>query len=190
MGLTAYKVWASGDILTAADMNAYVRDNGRWLAADVSAGGAYSKPMFRFYKIATQTGITSGDALTLDGARFTTAGNTSVSSNSHVDIGLTDSGVYLIGANVRFNATYPGSAGGNFALTFKANGATTIAVADGLAYDAAGAKNHYAHLSTAWRFVNGDYFELLATFTSLTSVDLVGGSERSPDVWGVWIGKG
>lgn len=32
MPYTSWKSWATSEVLTSADMNAYVRDNGRWLS--------------------------------------------------------------------------------------------------------------------------------------------------------------
>lgn len=106
MSLTAWKTWASGDVLTAADMNTYLRDNGRWLSRNATGGA----PLVRVYNSADLT-VVSGSEFTVTfdtdlvdlGALHNTGSNT-----ERITAGTGQAGWYLVGASLIWDSNATG----------------------------------------------------------------------------------
>lgn len=102
MGLTAWKTWASGDTLTAADMNTYVRDNGRWMSGNATGGS----PNCRVYNSTTFNVAGSTDTnVTFDSERYDDGGMHSTSTNTdRITVPSGGDGIYLVFGTVIFGA--------------------------------------------------------------------------------------
>jgi hypothetical protein len=102
MGLTNWKTWASGDTLTASDMNTYVRDNGRWLSGNASG----SSPNCRVYNSTNFNVAGSTDTnVTFDSERYDQGGmHSTVTSTDRLTVPAGGAGIYLVYGTVIFGA--------------------------------------------------------------------------------------
>lgn len=182
MAITAWKTWASGDILTAVDVNTYVRDNGRWLSHH-STGGA---PMCRVFH-STSYAHTSGNAIPYNSEDFDPfAMHDTVSNNSRLTVPSGGAGKYLVAASVRVDTTATPT-NGAITGTIHVNGSTTIASENNADLDINVA---VVFTPTAlWNASAGDYFETVVTYSGVASVNVTRDGRRSPEMWAIWLGE-
>jgi hypothetical protein len=102
MPLTSWKTWASGDTLTAADMNTYVRDNGRWLSGHTTGGS----PNCRVYNSTNFNVAGSTDTnVTFDSERYDDGGMHSTATNTdRLTVPSGGDGIYIVFGTVIFGA--------------------------------------------------------------------------------------
>lgn len=182
MAWTTPKTWAVGEILTAANMNLYQRDNTRWLSHG-STGGA---PMCRFY-VTTATTAANDTLTTLGSAnptveRFDNGGMHSTATNpSRITVPSGGGGLYLVGAC----ALWSGSTAGYRELGLTRTGAMQYNDRRNAASVAVPTANSVAGLieSTA-----AGYFEAKVKQNSGASLTVTRSSAASAEVWAVWMG--
>lgn len=135
----------------------------------------------RVYNSAALTLTTAvSTALTFDTERYDVGGLHSTSANtSRITIAL--AGVYEVGGSASFDTNTTGLRG----LSIRLNGTTTIA----LARDAPITGDETVMiLSAAYRFVAGDYVELIARQTSGGNLNITVNANYSPEFWATRIG--
>lgn len=185
MPYTSWKSWTTSEVLTAADLNTYVRDNGRWLS-HASTGGS---PTCRVYNSTTITGVSSGTAIPLDSERWDVGNmHSTVSTTSRVTVPTGGAGLYEIGGSARLSALYDGSGAGEVGVELRLNGTTTIGVSRHLV-EMASARTVYETVTTLWRMAAGDYVELVISYLNMTTVDVIAGTAYSPELWARWVGE-
>lgn len=99
MAYTTDRTWVTGEVVTAALMNTYVRDNIKWLSTD--------KPMARAYASAAVSHLTSGtsQALTLNTNRFDNGSIHSTTTNTErFTVASGAAGKWVYGAYIIFAA--------------------------------------------------------------------------------------
>lgn len=175
MAWTTPKTWAVADVLTAANLNAYVRDNSKWLGTD--------KPHCRVRNSANISHTTSGayQALTFNSERVDVgAMHDTVSNTSRLTVPSGGGGFYAIGGCIEFD----GNATGRRGIQILLNGATIIAQ-----HEAAniGVFNHPLTISTTYQLAAGDYVELLGKQSSGGTLNMLATSAYSPEFYAHWI---
>jgi hypothetical protein len=185
MAFSSPKTWASGDTLTAADMNQYVRDQARWLLHDATGGG----PMCRAYRSTTQSGVSSGTAITLDSERFDIGSmHDTVTNTSRLTVPASSGGKYLVGASVRSSVT-ASAANAEAGVQLIVNGTTNIAL-DLIVQEAVATRVWRLNFCTLYALAAADYVEAVVTFNgNVSNFDAQASSNYSPEVWAVWIGE-
>lgn len=106
MPWTAPKTWSVGDVLTAADLNTYVRDNAKWLGTD--------KPRCRARNSANIAHTTSGNyqALTFGSERVDVGAMHDTSTNTgRLTVPTGGGGFYAIGGTIEFASNSTGRRG-------------------------------------------------------------------------------
>lgn len=172
---------------------ALVQQNERFLAGYPGPSGTnpeWSKPLARFTKTASQTGLSSGDALILDDIRAYTMGELTIVSSTQITIPTDRGGFYMIGASLRIDAHYSGTDGDSIAVKFLKNGTDTIGVENRALPNLTGAAAHFFTPSTLAFLLEGDYVEVIVEFNGLTTVGITTAAFYSPDVWLAWQGVG
>lgn len=180
MSITNWKTWASGDILTAADMNTYQRDNGRWLSHNATGGA----PIGRFTHSAAQTAFTTGNPSAFNTTVFA-AGGLAIASS--VQLTMPADGKYLIGGSLQLTCTFlSGNSNVIGSIGTSVGGDTRIAQQVATAQFTT---THYISLSALYAATAGDYFRLWLDFNNYTNVDIAHVADRSPEFWAAWIGE-
>jgi hypothetical protein len=175
---TTPKTWATNDVLTAADLNTYTRDNSSWAITD--------KPSWRLTNSSSQV-ISTGTytALTFDtelidnGLLHSTA-----SSSSRVTIpSAAKAGLYLMGACVlwAYDAT------DDRQLLLRVNGTNYIVADNGMAITT-GAIGVAQNVTTVYPLVSGDYVEMIVGHNAAPTLNSVFAANYAPICWGTWIG--
>jgi len=168
MPYTTPKTWASGDVLTAADLNTYVRDNVAFSA---------NPPKVRvFMSAAVNVATSTASAPTFDSERFDT--DTMHSTTVNTDrITFTTAGTYLIGANLDWAANGTGSRSADFLL----NGVTVIPGQTYPANTEAGFSTLQSP-STLYAFTAGQYATLRVRQNSGGAINL-----NTCEFYAVWV---
>ena len=176
MPFTTPKTWAVGDVLTAADLNAYVRDNIKWLGTD--------KPHCRVRNSANISHTSSGNyqALTFDTERIDVGAMHDTSSNtSRLTVPSGGGGFYAIGGQIDFAANSTGRRG----IQIRVNGSTVIARKE---ENNIGASNdHPCSIYTEYQLSAGDYVELMGLQASGGSLNMQATSAYAPEFFAHWI---
>jgi hypothetical protein len=117
MSYTAPKTWVTDEVVSAADLNTYLRDNDLWVLTD--------SPTCHVYRSTAQSVTSAGDpSLTFDTERFDNASVHSTSSNTdRLTIPAGGAGKYIVGAVIDWAANTTGYR----KLAVKVTGATEIA---------------------------------------------------------------
>lgn len=178
MTFTTPKTWAVGDVLTAADMNTYVRSNAAWLGTD--------KPSARVYHNTTQS-IASGSytALVFNSELYDGAGmHSTVSNTGRLTVPAGAGGVYSIGGCVELDdsAGNPVRRG----IQIRVNGATVIARDEA---DRNPSNDAPLAISTEY-FLAGagtSYVELMVMQNSGVSINALASGGYSPHFWAHWV---
>jgi hypothetical protein len=176
MAYTTDRTWVTGEVVTAALMNTYVRDNVKWLSTD--------KPMVRCYNTANLTS-TTGVVLTLtyNTNRFDNASMHSITSlTNRITVSTANAGKYLVGMSVQWTASI---AGDYRAHVLRITGTTNI----GYDVKPPGGTNGFAggNVTALWNLSN-DYFDSAVQQNSGGNLDVTGGGGSSPEFWAVWVG--
>ena len=176
MAYTTDRTWVAGEVVTAAYLNTYLRDNMKWLSTD--------KPMVRCYNtgaIATANGVVT--PLTFNTNRFDNASlHSTTSLTDRITVSTANAGKYLVGASCEWQA----SVGGDYrTLAIQISG-----VANVVAHTSPpGATNGFANqnASTLWSISN-TYFGVVAQQNSGGNLNVNATANFSPEFWAVWIG--
>lgn len=170
--------FVAGNVLTAAQMNAYVRDNTLFL---------YTPPMVRAYNAAAFTHNSSGNwlAVTCDSERFDTDSMHSTVSNTARLI-ATSAGKYIVGGGGLFTANGTGVRCAR--LTVNAS-TQPIAQQQFVAGDAA--FGNPLSIGSAYAMAAADYFQFEAYQSSGANRDLLAGGASIPEphAWAMFIGN-
>lgn len=175
MPFTTPKTWAVGDVLTAADLNAYVRDNIKWLGTD--------KPHCRVRNSANISHTSSGNyqALTFDTERIDVGAMHDTSSNtSRLTVPSGGGGFYAIGGQIEFAANSTGRRG----IQIRVNGSTVIVREE---TGNLGANDHAVTVATVYQLVAGDYVELMGLQASGGNLNMLARSAYSPEFYAHWL---
>lgn len=173
MPWTAPRSWAVGEIVTASMLNTHLRDNELWLYN--GDGCALTHSVAQSIPASTET------VLAFDTERQDTSGyHDTVTNNSRITIPR--AGGCWVGANVRF--AYVGDTLRMVAL--RLNGSTVIAK------ERVPEPTHTATTMSAdmivsryYRFVAGDYVEVVVWHNESSALDVVKANEHSPEFWAV-----
>lgn len=173
MAYTTDATWVAGELVDAADMNAYLRDNMKWLSTD--------KPMYRGYNDAdlTMTAATF-TPLQMNQERFDNAGmHDTVTNNTRVTVPSGGAGKYLFGGHVEGNG-----AGDNLeAMRLIVNGSVSFAERGN---ETATGNNRGASVSGFYALVVADY---VTCDVYSDGADVMGATgNNSPECWALWLG--
>jgi hypothetical protein len=166
------KTWAVGDILTASDVNTYVRDNTNFLNAPPSA---------RVYNdAAISINNDTITALTFNSERWDTdtIHNTSTNTNR---LTCQTAGLYLIHGHVRFASNNTGYRIAGIRL----NGSTQIA---NQKTGATQGTTTVLSVSTVYLLTASDYVELVAYQDSGGALNVEAGGNLSPEFGMTYLG--
>lgn len=175
MPWTTPKTWSVGDVLTAADLNAYVRDNTKWLGTD--------KPHCRVRNSANISHTSTGNyqALTFDTERVDVGAMHDTSSNTgRLTVPSGGGGFYAIGGQIEFASNSTGRRG----IQIRLNGSTVIAREESANL---GANDHTCTVSTVYQLAAGDYVELMGLQASGGNLNMQATSAYSPEFYAHWI---
>lgn len=176
MPWTAPKTYSVGDVLTAADLNTYQRDNVKWLGTD--------KPRCRVRNTANISHTSSGNyqALTFNSERVDVGSMHDTSSNtSRLTVPSGGGGFYAIGGMIEFAADATGRRG----IQIRLNGTTVIAREES---NNVGASNATVmQISTVYQLADGDYVELMGLQASGGSLNMLATGNYSPEFYAHWL---
>lgn len=176
MAYTTDRTWVAGEVVTAAYLNTYLRDNVKWLSTD--------KPMVRCYNtaaITTATGVIT--QLTYNTNRFDNASMHSTSSNTNrITVSTANAGKYLVGAGI----TWAFSTSGDYrSLLVQVQATTGIA----LQTQPPTGVNGFASMSaTTMYYLSNDYFSSAAQQNSGGNLDVSAFPNSGPEFWAIWLG--
>lgn len=173
MAWTTPSTKSTGDGLTAADWNTYVRDNANFL---------YQPPRVDVYHSTDQSIANATDtALSFDSERYDTdTMHSTVTNNSRVTVNT--EGLYTVSAGIEFASNTTGSR----QVVIQVNGSSSIAVAN----TPSGATLGVVRLSTSttWYASAGDYFQVLVYQDSGGALNALGVQPRAPFLRAAWVG--
>lgn len=175
MPWTTPKTFAVGDVLTAADLNTYVRDNAKWLGTD--------KPHCRIRNSANINHTSTGNyqALTFDSERVDVgAMHDLVTNPGRITVPAGGAGFYTIGGQIEFD----GNATGRRGIQIRLNGATVIAREE---TPSIGANDQPITLVTAYQLAAGDYVELMGYQNSGGNLNMLASSAYAPEFYAHWL---
>ena len=176
MAWTTPKTWSVADILTAADLNAYVRDNLSWVGTD--------KPHARVRNSANISHSSSGSyqAVTFNSERVDVGSMHDTSSNtSRLTVPAGGGGLYAIGGVIEFAANATGRRGIDIYL----NGTTVLAREECNNLGAGSATP--VSISTVYQLSAGDYVELRGLQASGGALNMLASANYSPEFWCHWV---
>lgn len=175
MAWTAPKTWAVGDVLSASDVNTYVRDNAKWLGTD--------KPHCRVRNSANISHTTSGayQALTFNSERVDVGAMHDTTTNTgRLTVPSGGGGFYAIGGCIEFAADSTGRRG----IQIRLNGSTVIARVE---FANIGANDHAISIATQSQLAAGDYVELMGFQASGGNLNMLATSAYSPEFFAHWL---
>lgn len=175
MAWTAPKTYSVGDVLTAADLNAYQRDNVKWLGTD--------KPHARVRNTANISHTSSGNyqALTFNSERVDVGSMHDTGSNTgRLTVPSGGGGFYAIGGCIEFASNATGRRG----IQIRLNGTTVIAREESANL---GANDHAVTVSTVYQLAAGDYVELMGLQASGGSLNMLATGNYSPEFYAHWL---
>jgi len=174
MAYTAPKTWVTGEVVDAAGLNTYLRDNDLWVLTDSAACRAYNSANL---SIANATST----AVTLNSERYDNANIHDTSSNtSRFTIPSGHGGKFAMGAGWQWalNGT------GNYRqASIKQNGTTFVAFQT---VPPSAAHASEATITTEYSVASTDYIELYAKQDSGGALNLTVAANYSPEVWISW----
>lgn len=175
MAWTTPKTFAVGNVLAAADLNTYQRDNTRWLGTD--------KPHCRVRNSANVSHTSTGNyqAVTFDSERVDVGAMHDTSSNtSRLTVPAGGGGLYAAGGLIEFAANATGRRG----IQIRLNGTTIIARTEAANL---GANDHPLTIATVYQLTAGDYLELMGFQGSGGNLNMAATSAYSPEFYAYWI---
>lgn len=189
MAITAWKTYTSGAILTAADLNTYQRDNGRWLSHH-STGGA---PMARVYMNGGTQGLTSGTntPIGFDTARFDPDSMFSnIPSPARLTLPSGAGGKYLVGAHLKWQDI--ASPSGFRHVELRQIVGTDELIARQRVPAVTTASTHtYQSLTTLWDLAAADEMTVNGWHNQGANLNVVGSStgDETTELWLIWVGE-
>lgn len=174
MPWTTPKTWSVGDVLTAADLNTYNRDNIKWLGGD--------KPHCRVRNSANISHTSSGSyqALTFDTERVDVGPMHDTTTNTgRLTVPSGGGGFYAIGGCIEFASNATGRRG----VQVRLNGTTVITRIESSAF----ANDQAVTVGTVYQLAAGDYVELMGLQSSGGNLNMLASSAYSPEFWAHWL---
>ena len=175
MAFTTPKTWSVADVLTAADLNAYVRDNTKWLGTD--------KPRCRVRNSANISHTSSGNyqALTFNTERVDVGPMHDTGSNTgRLTVPTGGGGLYAIGGQIEFASNSTGRRG----IQIRLNGTTVIAREE---TGNIGSNDHAVTVSTVYQLAAGDYVELMGLQASGGSLNMLATAGYGLEFYAHWL---
>ena len=173
---TSPKTWTTGDVLTAADMNTYVRDNVIFLAND--------RPKVRLYR-STDQSIPSANPqvvqFTSETFKNVASLHSNSTNNSRISVPSAYAGLWMFTAAVTFEA----NATGFRQIDILYNSSTVIARQ--LVGSAAGATPTNVTVTTVYQMTGNDWVEVQVNQNSGSSLYVKANTDFSPVFSGVWM---
>lgn len=178
MSWTVPATYSTGQVLTAANLNTYLRDN-------MNAVGGLDKAYVRVYNSAVQSvGTSSITAITFDSEREDTQNiHSTVTNTGRLTIPAAWDGMWLFGGQI----LWAGNATGVRAIWLRINGGTDLVGA--VFPNSAAAQNDGGEVTTFNRFVAGDYVEVTVWQNSGGNLNTFASPGKSPEFWATWMGK-
>lgn len=164
-----------GDVLSAADLNTYTRDNTKWL-------GTY-KPHARVRNSANISHTSTGNyqALTFDSERVDVGAMHDTGSNTgRLTVPSGGGGFYAIGGQIEFASNSTGRRG----IQIRLNGTTVIARHES---GNLGANDHAITVATVYQLAAADYVELMGYQASGGNLNMLATSAYSPEFYAHWL---
>lgn len=176
MAYTTPATATAGNILTAAYLNTYVRDNVAWLATDSPSCRVYNNAAFSVPNAAFT-------AVTFNSERFDNAAiHSTVTNTERLTIPTGGGGKYVVGGG----AAYTANGNGNTRiLSVGVNGIATYAGAQSSPWNAAA--NTYINISTVYTMAAADYFTMPAYQDSTAALNIVQANNYSPEFFCFWF---
>lgn len=174
------KTWSSAEVVTAANMNTYVRDQQEWLLGS----GTNAKPSCRVYNSANISHTTSGtwQVVTFDSERWDTGGmHSTVTNTSRITIPTGCGGKYLIGYNLGFATNTSGLRGAQVYVD------GSIVIEHQLTDTVSASYSWLLSGSTLASLSAGQYIELRAWQNSGGALNIAANSNYSPEFWAIWM---
>ena len=169
------RTWVAANVLTAAQLNVDVRDNGDYMGT--------SKPNCRAFNSANISHTTSGttQALTFDSERYDRgSGMHSTSVNTgRLTVPTGCGGVYLVGGCIEWASNITGYR----ELGVRLNGASLIV---DLSHPAVNGTVTRQNVGCLYQLTAGDYVELVCNQNSGGALNVQASSPVSPEFWAVW----
>jgi len=180
--LTAWKTYASGDILTAADMNTYQRDNGRHMTGSSTGGG----PMCRVTHSTTQSIANATEtSLAFDTERFDVGPmHDPVTNNSRITVPASQGGKYLVGAQLAWQSNV--TSAGRRDVRLRVDGATYWGFA-GQVVDVGSGAEQYHTIASLITLAAASYVEVRGFQNQGSAQNVQQYSNYSPEFWAVWL---
>lgn len=170
------KTWASGNVLTASDMNTYVRDNTLYLYAQSGLS-----PSCRVYNNAAISVENDGPvALTFNTERWDTDDMHSTVSNTG-RLTCATPGIYHVYGSIRFASNNTG----NRFVSIRKNGSETWASNRVMAIQQG--KVTMVSVATEVLLDTGDYVELLAYQSSGGALNVESEGALTPEFGATWL---
>jgi hypothetical protein len=186
MALTAWKTWASGDTLTAADMNTYVRDNGRWLSGNATGGS----PQCRVYNSANiNISGSTDETLTFNSERYDVGAMHSTTTNTgRLTVPTGGAGMYLVFAHVVWGAFSDSTIR---RIRIFGNGTTPLASVANPAISTAAVNTAQTIVTIAANQTATDYFTVVVFQGSASGLglDIQSSANQSPEFGAVWLSE-
>jgi hypothetical protein len=173
MAYTTPKTWATGEVVTAANLNLHLRDNVSFLA---------NPPACRVYNNAAISIPNATETLlTFNSERWDTASMHSTASLTS-RITMPVAGLYLLTATFEFQS----NATGIRYFYFRHNG--TLSIGYHSKPSTQGAR-HFT-VSTVYKFAAADWIEMLVFQDSGGALNVIQANNFSPEFGATWIGIG
>lgn len=172
---TTPHTWSVSEVVTADNLNTYLRDNTSWLGTDAPVVHAFNS-------VNIETHLETLAAITCDSERFDNNDMHDVSSNTErLTVQTGAAGKYLLGGSTEWD---PSTSGTYRSLGAKVNGTTVLIDAVQTPTDT----NGYArpHVATMYAFDEADYFELYAV-QDAGDLNILSGNIFAPHIWAMWI---
>ncbi len=177
MAYTTPATFVAGNILTAAQLNTYVRDNVAWIATD--------SPSCRVFKSAAFAHNSSGNflAVTFDSERFDNASVHSTSSNTErLTIPTGGGGKYVVGGAAAWVASASGT---TRILGVGVNGIVTFAAAT--ENRSSGTVVPYQSILTIYSMAAADYFTMPTFQDTGGTLNISTAANYTPEFYCFWF---
>jgi hypothetical protein len=173
MAWTTPATYTVGQVLTAANLNTYLRDNMSWLGVDA--------PHCRVFNSAALSATNAvARVLNCDSERVDVGAMHSTSANTErITIPTGGGGWYLLGAHIQWAANATGSRSVSIVL----NATTTLAYHTAINLTATVFEQS---ISTAYQLVAGDFIAGAGLQNSGGALNINAAANYSPEVWASW----
>ncbi len=176
MAWTTPRTWVSGEIVTAGNLNAHVRDNVSWIAVDSPACRAWNSAAI------TTTNVTA-TAITMDSERFDNAGvHSTVTNTSRFTVPTGGGGKYICTGATSWSTA--SGAGTYRAAALYVNGTIRIGQINTAPSASHGSD---ATICAVYALVAADYVELFATQDSGSFLNVNPSPNYSPEASILWF---